>query len=63
MNDCRIHRNIKIARDDSAVKLGRCDLCGLPLNASERISEQALNIFSFEGRPMKFLRLVSLRCD
>ena len=51
MNDSRIHRNIKIARDDSAVTLGCSDWCGLPLNASERISEQAL-IFSLEGRPI-----------
>ena len=35
-NDSRIHRNIKIARDDSA---------------SERISEQAI-ILSLEMRPM-----------
>ena len=48
MNDSRIHRNMKIARDDSAAKLGCSDF---PLNASERISEQAL-IFSLEGRPM-----------
>ena len=43
MNDCRIHRNMKIAWNDSVVKLGCCDQCGLPLNALERISEQALN--------------------
>ena len=43
------HRNMKIARDDSAPLKPRCsDSCGLPLNASERISEQAL-IFSLEG--------------
>ena len=42
------HRNMKIARDDSAVKPRCSDSCGLPLNASERISEQAL-IFSLEG--------------
>ena len=33
---------MKVAWDDSAVKLTCCDYCGLPLNASERISEQAL---------------------
>ena len=51
MNDSRIRRNMKIARDDSAAKLGCSDWCDFPLNASERISEQAL-IFSLEGRPM-----------
>ena len=50
-NDRRIHRNMKIARDDSAAKLGCSDWCDFPPNASERISEQAL-IFSLEGRPM-----------
>ena len=50
MNDSRIHRNIKIARDDSAVTLGCSDWCGLPLNASERISERAL-IFSLDVVP------------
>ena len=45
MNDSRIHRNIKIAKDDSAVKLGCRDLCGLPFNASERISEQSSKYF------------------
>ena len=42
MNDNRIHGNIKIVRDDSAVTLGCSDWCGLPLNASERIAEQPL---------------------
>ena len=51
MNDSRIHRNMKIARGDSAAKLGCSDGCDFPLNASERISEQAL-IFLLEGRPM-----------
>ena len=51
MNDSQIHPNMKIARDDSAAKLGCSDLCDFPLNASERISEQAL-IFSLEGRPI-----------
>ena len=51
MNDSRIHRNMKIARDDSAAKLGCSDRCDFQLNASERISEQAL-IFSLEGRPI-----------
>ena len=51
MNDSRIRRYMKIARDDSAAKLGCSDWCDFPLNASERISEQAL-IFSLEGRPM-----------
>ena len=51
MNDNRIHGNVKIVQDDSAVTLGCSDWCGLPLNASERIVEQAL-IFSLEGRPM-----------
>ena len=36
------HRNMKIARDDSTVKLGCSAWCGLPLNASERTSERAL---------------------
>ena len=51
MNDSRIQRNMKSARDDSAAKLGCGDLCDFPLNASERISEQAL-VFSLEERPM-----------
>ena len=38
MNDSRIHRNMKIARDDSAANLGCSDWCGFPLNTSERIS-------------------------
>ena len=42
MNDLRIHRNMKIARFDSALKLGCSDRCGLPLNTSGRISEEAL---------------------
>ena len=48
MNDSRIHQNMKIAWDDSAVKLA---WCGLPLDASEKISEQAIS-YSLEGRPM-----------
>ena len=52
MNDSRIHWNMKIARDDSAAKLGCSDWSDFPLNASERISEQAL-IFSLEGRLME----------
>ena len=48
MNDSRIQRNMKIARDDSAVKLGCSDWCGLPLKALERISEKAL-IFHWKG--------------
>ena len=59
MNDSRIHRNMKIARDDSVAKLGCNDRCDFPLNASEGISEQAL-IFSLEGWPMYFLRLALL---
>ena len=43
MNDSRIHRNMKITRNDNAVKLDCCDWCSLPLNASKRISEQALS--------------------
>ena len=35
--------NIKIVPDDNAIKLGCCDRCGLLLNTSERISEQALS--------------------
>ena len=60
MNDNRIHRNIKIARYEIAVKLGCCDWCGLPLNASERISGKTLSC-SLEGRSMWFLRLASLQ--
>ena len=41
MNDSRIHKNMKIARDDSAANLSCSDWCDFPLNASERISEQA----------------------
>ena len=48
MNDSRIQRNMKIARDDSAVKLGCSDLCGLPLKALEKISEKGL-IFHWKG--------------
>ena len=43
MNNSRIHRNMKIAWDDSAVKLGSCNWCGLSLNAPKKISEQALS--------------------
>ena len=49
--DSQIHRNMRIARDESAAKLSYSDWCGFPLNASEMISEQAI-IFSLEGRPM-----------
>ena len=42
MNYSRIHRNMKVARDDSAAKLGWSDWCDFPLNASERISESKL---------------------
>ena len=48
MNDSRIHQNIEIARDDSTVTLGCSDWCGLPLNASERISERALIFFEID---------------
>ena len=41
MNDSRIHRNMKIARNDSAVKLAYWDWGGLPLYASERMLELA----------------------
>ena len=51
MNDSRIYRNMNITRDDSAVELGYNDLFGLPLDASERISEQACSC-SLEGQPM-----------
>lgn len=47
----QIHRNRKIALDDSAIEFGCCDQCGLPLNDLERISEQALSC-SLEGQPM-----------
>ena len=56
MNDSLIHRNMKIARDDSAAKLGCSDRCDFPLNASERISEQAL-IFSYYFLLFFFLTL------
>ena len=49
MNDSQIHRNMKIALDDSAVKLGCSDWCGLPPNASERISEKALIVFTLRA--------------
>ena len=48
MNDSQIHQDMKIVRNDSAVKLGCSDWCGLPLNALERLLEQAL-IFPLEG--------------
>ena len=51
MNDSRIHRNMKIARDDSTAKLGCSNWSDFLLNVSERISEWAL-IFSLEGWPM-----------
>ena len=41
LNDGRIHQDMKIARTDSAVNLGCSDWCGLPVNASEMLSEQA----------------------
>ena len=50
MNDSRIHQDMKIARNDSAVKLGCRDWCGLPLNASEGLSEEALFFHSKGGR-------------
>ena len=46
MNDSRVHGNVKIARDDSALTLGCSDRCGLSLNSSEGISEQALIFFT-----------------
>ena len=46
MNDSRIHRNMKISRDNSAVNLGCCDWCDLSLNESGRISEQALSCYA-----------------
>ena len=49
MNNSRIHRNIKIARDDSTVTLGCSDWCGLALSAWERISEQAFIFHSKSG--------------
>ena len=51
MNESQIHRKMKVARDDSVAKLGFSGRCDFSLNASERISEQAL-IFSLEGQPM-----------
>ena len=36
MNNSRIHQDMKIARNDSTVKLGCSDWCKLPLDASER---------------------------
>ena len=39
IKDSRVYRNMKIARDDSAVNLGCSEWCGLPLNASERASD------------------------
>ena len=39
MKDSRVYRNMKIAQDDSTVKLGCSEWCGLPLNASERASD------------------------
>ena len=47
----RIHRNMKIAWNDSAVKLGYFDWCGLPLKTSKRIPKQAFS-WSLEGRPV-----------
>ena len=44
----------------ASVKLGRCDSCGLPFSAPERISEQALSC-SLEERALLFLRQASLR--
>ena len=44
-NDSRIHRNMKIARNDSAAKLGCSDWYDFPLNVSERISEQSSSYF------------------
>ena len=43
MNDSRIQRKMKIVWDERTAKLGCCDWCSLPLNASERTSEQALS--------------------
>ena len=60
MNESRIQQDMKIVRNDSAVKPGCSDWCGLPLNASERLSEQAL-IFHTKGS--RFSSLGYLHCD
>ena len=63
MNGSRIHRNMKIARSDSAIKLSYWDWCGLPLIhvAAKTISEQALSSFHSKGGWRSFWGL--LHCD
>ena len=56
----RLCSDKKIARDDSAEKLGCCEWCG-PLNASGRISEQVLSSVHSKGDPCYFWSL--LHCN
>ena len=50
-SDSRIHKYMKIARDDSTVKFGCCDSCGLPRIGKDIRSEQTFRC-SLEGRPV-----------
>ena len=61
MNDSEIHRSKKIALNDGAVKVGCRDWSGLPLNASESISEQALSSVHSRGGRCNFWGL--LHCN
>ena len=47
MNDFLIYWNMKIAWDDSAVKLGRSDSCGREIRASSQLfSQRAADLIS-----------------
>ena len=59
MNNSRIHQDMKIARNDSVVKLGYSEWCGFPLNASERLSE----LLFFHSKGSQFSSWGLLHCD
>ena len=50
MNDSRIYRNMKIAWNNSAVKLGCSDWCDLQLNATKGYQSMLLVVLSKGGR-------------
>ena len=59
LNNSRIHQDMKIARNDSVVKLGYSDWCGFPLNASERLSE----LLFFHSKGSRFSSWGLFHCD
>ena len=60
MNGSRIHQDMKIAWNDSAIKLGCSDWCGLPLNASEGYQSKLL---FFHSKGSRFNSWGFLHCD